>query len=84
MSESATATVAVGFVDDESSAQALLDEHGRALARSGVFVWLCYPKANRADINRGSLRPVVLGYGLWRQRRCGGRCHLTGFAFPYP
>ena len=64
VADAAAATVAVGFVDDEAGARRLLDAHGRALAREGVTIWLCYPKANRTDINRDTLWKIVGAYGL--------------------
>ena len=64
VADAAAATVAVGFVDDEAGARALLDSHGRALAREGVTIWLCYPNANRTDINRDTLWKIVGAYGL--------------------
>lgn len=62
--DAASATVAVAFVDDEASARALLDAHGAALARPGVVIWVCYPKANKTDINRDTLWKIVLPYGI--------------------
>ena len=57
------ATVALVFVDDAASLRRLLDEQKGELARSSVF-WVAYPKANRADVNRDSLWPILAEYGM--------------------
>lgn len=58
-----TATVAVLFVDGEADARARLARHDADLLKPDVL-WIAYPKANRADINRDSLWPIVADYGL--------------------
>lgn len=57
------ATTALLFVDDAASARVLLDTHRDELARPSAF-WVGYPKANRADINRDSLWPILVEYGM--------------------
>jgi len=37
-----------------------LDAHAAGLAREGVTIGACYPKANKADINRGRLWPIFM------------------------
>ncbi|HET8522938.1 MAG TPA: hypothetical protein VFL82_06880 [Thermomicrobiales bacterium] len=59
----AQATTALYFADDRDSIRSLLDAHQEQLAKSGV-VWVAYPKANRVDVNRDSLWPILAGYGL--------------------
>ena len=58
------ATVAVVFADDAASVRTVLDAHAAGLAREGVTIWACYPKANRTDINRDTLWPILREYGL--------------------
>lgn len=58
--EAATALI---FADDGGSLQAMLAAHGDRLAEPGSL-WVAYPKANRADINRDSLWPILAGYGM--------------------
>ena len=57
------ASVAVLFVDDAATARAALTSHAADLA-TPEYLWFCYPKGGRADINRDSLWPVVAEYGL--------------------
>lgn len=57
------AAVAVFFADDAASLRKLLTEHQAELTRPGT-VWIAYPKANRADINRDSMLPIVAEFGL--------------------
>ena len=59
----AAADVAVLFADDAESARALLTAHKDAITKTPV-VWVAYPKANRTDINRDSLWPIVVAYGM--------------------
>lgn len=58
------ATVALVFADDAASVRAVLDAHAAGLAREGPTTWACYPKANRTDVNRDTLWPILLEYGL--------------------
>jgi hypothetical protein len=57
------ATTALVFADGADSLRTILEEHKDELSRPLVF-WVAYPKANRADINRDTLWPIVAEYGL--------------------
>ncbi|MCC7025017.1 MAG: hypothetical protein IT338_19455 [Thermomicrobiales bacterium] len=57
------AATALIFADDRGSLQAMLATHGERLAEPGSL-WVAYRKANRADINRDSLWPILAGYGM--------------------
>jgi len=57
------ATIALVFADSAASARKILDAHSGQLARPGVF-WVAYPKANKADINRDTLWPILAEYGM--------------------
>jgi hypothetical protein len=57
------ATTALVFAHDASSLQNILVAHKEHLARPMNF-WVAYPKANRADINRDTLWPILGEYGL--------------------
>jgi hypothetical protein len=57
------ATVAVVFAAAERSLRAVLDEHREGLSAPTAF-WVAYPKANRTDINRDSLWPILSEYGM--------------------
>ena len=59
----ADAGVALLFADDADSARAILDAHRKDLTKPPA-VWVAYPKANRTDINRDTLWPLVVPYGL--------------------
>jgi hypothetical protein len=59
----ATASTAVLFVEDAAGARKLLEEHAADLVKPGVF-WVAYPKANKSDINRDSLWPIVADFGM--------------------
>jgi hypothetical protein len=58
-----TATTAVIFVDDAASAREILTANGDDLAEPGA-VWIAYPKGNKADINRDTLWPILVEYGM--------------------
>lgn len=58
------AQVALVFVDDAAGARTVLDVHAPELAREGVTIWACYPKANQTDINRDTLWPIFMEYRL--------------------
>lgn len=55
--------VALIFAADARAAREILDAHADRLARPSVF-WVAYPKANRTDINRDSLWPILSSYGM--------------------
>jgi hypothetical protein len=57
------ATVALVFAGDSSSLRSTLDQHNEDLAKP-TALWVAYPKANRTDINRDSLWPILAEYGL--------------------
>lgn len=58
------AQVALVFVDAAAGARTVLDEHAAGLARDGVTIWACYPKANKTDINRDTLWPIFMEYRM--------------------
>jgi hypothetical protein len=57
------ATVALVFADAAASARDILTAHNDQLARPTIF-WVAYPKANKADINRDTLWPILAEYGM--------------------
>ncbi|MFC1418111.1 hypothetical protein [Streptacidiphilus cavernicola] len=57
------ADVAVLFADDAASIRAVLTEH-RADVATRPVLWVVYPKANRTDVNRDSLWPILAGFGV--------------------
>lgn len=57
------ATTALAFADDAGSLRDILTAHQDQLARPSIF-WVAYPKANRADLNRDSLWPILGQYGM--------------------
>jgi hypothetical protein len=57
------ATVAVVFADDAHALRELLTAHNEQLARPDIL-WVAYPKANRADINRDTLWPILGEHGM--------------------
>jgi hypothetical protein len=57
------ATIALIFADAAASAREILTAHSDQLARPAIF-WVAYPKANRTDINRDTLWPILAEYGM--------------------
>ena len=57
------ATTALVFADAAGSLRDILTAHGDRLAQPATL-WVAYPKANRADINRDSLWPILAEYSL--------------------
>ncbi len=57
------ATVAILFAEDAALLRGILAEQSSTLARPSVF-WVAYPKANRTDVNRDSLWPILAEYGM--------------------
>jgi hypothetical protein len=57
------AAVVVLFVDDAASARGALAAHREHLANPPIL-WIAYPKGNRTDINRDTLWPLAVDYGL--------------------
>lgn len=52
------AAVAVIFAEDAAQLRARLDERAESLAEPDSL-WIAYPKANRTDINRDKLPPIL-------------------------
>jgi hypothetical protein len=59
----AEATTALVFAEDAGSLRNVLESKKRVLSLPSAF-WVAYPKANRADINRDTLWPIVAEYGM--------------------
>lgn len=58
------AAAAVMFADSASDLRRLLGKHAdEDLAVPAAF-WVAYPKANKADINRDTLWPILAEHGL--------------------
>jgi hypothetical protein len=57
------ATTAIVFADSASSLRTSLKAHKKQLTKPGSL-WVAYPKANKADINRDSVWPIVCDYGM--------------------
>ena len=57
------ATTALVFANDATSARDVVTAHRDQLARPATF-WVAYPKANRTDINRDSLWPILAEFGM--------------------
>jgi hypothetical protein len=57
------ATTALVFAPDARSLRSVLSANQDGLARADVL-WVAYPKANRADINRDTLWPILGEYGM--------------------
>ncbi|HET6529228.1 MAG TPA: hypothetical protein VFH03_01225 [Actinoplanes sp.] len=59
----ATASTAVLFVQDATSAHRLMEQHAADVTKPGVF-WVAYPKGNTTDINRDTLWPIIAEFGM--------------------
>lgn len=59
----AVATTAIVFAEDAAAVRSAFEADRDALAAVAVL-WVAYPKAGRADINRDSLWPILAEYGL--------------------
>ena len=57
------ATTAVVFAADGASVRATLTTHTGHLNHP-TNLWVAYPKANRTDVNRDTLWPILAEYGL--------------------
>jgi hypothetical protein len=57
------ATTALVFADDAGSLREILDARRDELARPSAF-WVAYPKANRTDVNRDTLWPILGEYNM--------------------
>lgn len=63
VAELGQAALAVIFADSAAPLRTLLEAHRGELALPGIL-WVAYPKANRADINRDTLWPILAEYGM--------------------
>jgi hypothetical protein len=59
----AQATVALVVAESAAAVRAILTAHADQLAAPSIF-WVAYPKANKADINRDTLWPILTEYGM--------------------
>ena len=59
----AEASTALVFGDDERAIREMLTAHAGSLETPKAF-WVAYPKANRTNINRDSLWPILTEYGM--------------------
>ena len=59
----AQATTALVFAENAGSLREVLAGHEDQLAQPNTL-WVAYPKANRADINRDTLWPILGEYGM--------------------
>jgi len=57
------ATCALILAPDAATLRATLDAHRDDLTKPSI-VWVAYPKANRSDINRDTLWPILTEYGM--------------------
>jgi hypothetical protein len=57
------AKVGVVIADDAAGVRRALGGHAAALAGLDAF-WVAYPKANRTDINRDKLWPILAEHGF--------------------
>ena len=57
------ADVALVFADDAAGFRKILTKQRAHLLEPTVF-WVAYPKANRTDVNRDSLWPIMSEYGM--------------------
>jgi hypothetical protein len=60
MTDAATVLI---FADGAAPLRSILEAEKEQLAKPAVL-WVAYPKANRADINRDTLWPILAEYGL--------------------
>jgi hypothetical protein len=59
----AGASVALAVVRSAAQTRELVAAHAAALAAAQGF-WIVYPKANKADVNRDSLWPILLEFDM--------------------
>jgi hypothetical protein len=57
------ASTSLVFADDAATVAAVLKTYADRFVRTGNL-WVAYPKANRTDINRDTLWPILAEYGL--------------------
>jgi hypothetical protein len=53
----------VVFADDAMGLRDVLEAHKDQPAQAGAL-WIAYPKANRTDVNRDTLWPILGDYGM--------------------
>jgi hypothetical protein len=58
------ATTAVLFADSASDLRAILGKHADDVLAAPPVFWVAYPKANKADINRDTLWPILAERGM--------------------
>jgi len=58
------ATAAVMFADSASDLRQLLGKHADEELATPAAFWVAYPKANKADINRDTLWPILAERGM--------------------
>jgi hypothetical protein len=57
------ASTALIYADNSNALRAILDEQKDLLTQPAVL-WIAYPKANRIDLNRDTLWPILGDYGM--------------------
>jgi hypothetical protein len=57
------ATTALIFADDAETLRGILAKQKEQLTSPGLF-WVAYPKANRTNINRDTLWPILSEYAM--------------------
>ena len=57
------ATTALVFADDADSLRQILTAHQDHLTRPSTF-WVAYQKGNRISLNRDTLWPILVEYGM--------------------
>jgi hypothetical protein len=62
-SDPAGASAAIVFADDAATLRGVVARHVADLVQAS-FLWVLYPKGNRADLNRDSLWPILAEHGL--------------------
>lgn len=63
-----TGATGIVFADDSASLRTMLDAQ-RGELTAVTALWIVYPKANRTDINRDKLWPILAEYGLRPNRQ---------------
>jgi len=63
VSDISAAKIALVFGDDAETVRKTLDTAGTAITDPAIL-WVAYPKANRTDINRDTLWPILTDYGM--------------------
>ena len=57
------ASLALAFADDSTGIREILQAQHSHLADLNIL-WVVYPKANRTDVNRDSLWPILSEFGM--------------------